>query len=118
MNGSLIKSVVMNDLKLIKDLLIKSNKLYSENTCILLPKEVNLALSVKKSQRGQYLIGVRKSDKKFLARCCTGTGERRLGAYDTEIEAFNAYKQAKENYLKQLAEKWKDQIDERSFNEL
>ena len=101
-----------------KDLLVKGNRIYSENTCILLPKEINLALSVKKSQRGQYLIGVRKSDKKFLAGCCTGTGERRLGTYNTEIEAFNAYKQAKENYLKQLAEKWKDQIDERAYNAL
>ena len=101
-----------------KDLLVKGNKVYSENTCILLPKEINSALSVKKSQRGQYLIGVRKSDKKFLARCRTGTGERRSGTYDTEIEAFNAYKQAKENYLKQLAEKWKGQIDERAYNAL
>ena len=101
-----------------KDLLIKNNKLYSENTCILLPKEVNLALSVKKSQRGQYLIGVCKTGKKFLARCCTNGGDRTLGYYNTEIEAFNAYKQTKENYLKQLAEKWKYQIDERAYNAL
>ena len=118
MNGSLIKSVVMNDLKLIKDLLIKSNKLYSENICILLPKEVNLALSVKKSQRGQYLIGVRKTGKKFLARCCTNGGDRTLGYYNTELEAFKAYKGAKENYLKQLAEKWKDKIDIRAYTAL
>ena len=98
--------------------MVKGNRIYSENTCILLPKEINLALSVKKSQRGQYLIGVQKNGKNFLARCCTGTGERRLGYYNTEIEAFNAYKQAKENYLKQLAEKWKDQIDERAYNAL
>ena len=101
-----------------KDLLIKGNKVYSESACVFLPKEINLALSVKKSQRGQYLIGVRKSDKKFLAGCCTGTGERRLGLFNTEIEAFNAYKQAKENYLKELANKWKDRIDDRAYNAL
>ena len=99
-------------------MLVKGNKVYSENTCILLPKEINLALSVKKSQRGQYLIGVQKSDKKFLARCCIGTGERRLGYYNTELEAFNAYKQAKENYLKDLANKWKNQIDVKAYTAL
>ena len=77
-----------------------------------------MALSVKKSQRGQYLIGVQKNGKNFLARCSTGTGERKLGYYTTEIEAFNAYKQAKENYLKELANKWKDQIDEKAYNAL
>ena len=41
-----------------------------------------------------------------------------LGFFKTEIEAFNAYKQAKEKYLKELAEKWKSQIDERAYNAL
>ena len=41
-----------------------------------------------------------------------------LGLFKTEIEAFNAYKTAKENYLKELAEKWKSKIDERAYNAL
>ena len=38
-----------------------------------------------------------------------------LGRYDTVIEAFSAYKKAKESYLKELANKWKSQIDERAY---
>ena len=41
-----------------------------------------------------------------------------LGSFKTEIEAFNAYKQAKENRLKELANKWKSQIDPRAYNAL
>ena len=44
--------------------------------------------------------------------------QEHLGFFNTEIEAFNAYKQAKENYLKELANKWKSQIDERAYNAL
>ena len=38
--------------------------------------------------------------------------------YDTELGAFNAYKVEKEIFVKELAEKWKDKIDERAYNAL
>ena len=41
-----------------------------------------------------------------------------LGNYKTELEAFNAYKAAKEAYLKELAEKWKSEIDPRAYDAL
>ena len=43
---------------------------------------------------------------------------KHLGYFKTEIEAFNAYKQAKESFVKEQANKWKDQIDERAYNAL
>ena len=48
-----------------------------------------------------------------------GKGKREhLGLFNTEIEAFNAYKTAKESFVKEQANKWKDQIDERAYNAL
>ena len=47
-----------------------------------------------------------------------GVGKEYLGTLDTELEAFHAYKHAKEAYVKELAEKWKDQIDPRAYNAL
>ena len=44
--------------------------------------------------------------------------QEHLGYYSTEIEAFNAYKQAKESFVKEQANKWKDQIDPRAYKAL
>ena len=41
-----------------------------------------------------------------------------LGYFNTEIEAFNAYKKAKESFIKEQAEKFKSQIDIRAYNAL
>ena len=41
-----------------------------------------------------------------------------LGYFKTELEAFNAYKIAKESFVKDLANKWKDKIDERAYDAL
>ena len=104
------------DWELDKDLLSGSEKIYSETTCCFIPQEINLAI-VKKSQ-GNYLKGVRPSLDKYYASCHRGGGKEYLGRFDTELEAFHAYKQAKESYIKELANKWKDQIDPRVYEAL
>ena len=104
-----------------KDLLIKGNKLYSENTCVFLPREINVALTKSNKTRGDYPIGVHWSSTKkvFIAQINKGGGsQKHLGQFDTELEAFNAYKQAKESYLKELANKWKDKVDTRAYDAL
>ena len=104
-----------------KDLLIKGNKVYSEDTCVFLPKEINLVLTKCEASRGEYLIGVNwcKRDKAFVARVAKNKGKQEhLGYFKTEIEAFEAYKQAKENYIKELADKYKDMLDPRVYEAL
>jgi hypothetical protein len=41
-----------------------------------------------------------------------------LGYYKTSEEAFNAYKKAKEAYIKEVAEEWRDSIDSRVYEAL
>ena len=102
-----------------KDILIKGNKLYSEDTCCFVPYEINNSFLKRGNKRGVYLIGVCKRKDRFIAHLSRGNSiQIFLGSFTTEIEAFNAYKQAKEAHIKSLAEKWKDQIDLRVYEAL
>ena len=104
-----------------KDLLVKGNKVYSEDTCVFIPKEINLLLTKCIASRGEHFIGVSWSNisKTFVAMVRKNKGKSEyLGYFKTEIEAFNAYKKAKELYIKEVANKWKYKIDERAYNAL
>ena len=110
-----------NPFQLDKDLLVKGNKVYSENTCVFIPSEINSLLINCTASRGEHLIGVywSKIANAFVARVSRNKGgSEHLGLFNTEIEAFNAYKQAKENYIKELANKWIDRIDPRAYEAL
>ena len=109
------------DWHLDKDLLIKGNKVYNENTSVFIPQEINSMLVKSDKRRGEHLIGVcwHKKGKTFVATVNKNKGKQEyLGLFNTEIEAFNAYKEAKEAFVKEQAEKWKSQIDERAYNAL
>ena len=110
-----------NPFQLDKDLLTKGNKVYSEYSCIFIPSEINSLLAKSTASRGKYLIGVcwNKTKKAFMAQVGKGKGKQELlGFFNTEIEAFKAYKEAKESFVKEQAEKWKGKIDERAYNAL
>ena len=71
--------------------------------------------------RGKHLIGVywSNTNKAFVSQVRKNKGKQEyLGLFNTEIEAFNAYKIAKESYIKEQAEKYKSQIDVRAYNAL
>ena len=104
-----------------KDLLVKGNKVYSESTCVFLPSEINSLLIKCTASRGKHLIGVswNKKAKAFIARVAKNKGgSEHLGCFNTEIEAFNAYKKAKECFIKEQANKFKSQIDPRAYEAL
>ena len=104
-----------------KDILIKGNKTYSPNTCVFVPQNINTLFIKSNKVRGKYPIGVyfNKNAKKYIARCWifnNGKSQQKgLGYYNTPEDAFNAYKQFKENYIKQVAEEYKDKIPDRLY---
>ena len=105
-----------------KDILVKGNKVYSENTCCFIPKEVNLLFTKADRIRGKYPVGVyydtSKTHKRFSARVSKNGKHKRFGSYLTPEEAFAVYKREKEKYIKEVANKWKDQIDPRVYESL
>ena len=99
-----------------KDILVKGNKIYSPETCCFVPSEINCLFIRNKRSRGKYPIGVTKTGKYFIARLSKGFGNRVfLGNFKTETEAFLVYKQAKELYLKELAEKYRNNICHKTY---
>ena len=103
-----------------KDILIKGNKLYSEDTCVFVPAKINAMLIGCKSARGLSPIGTHLVKKlgKYEAYARIDGVRTSLGYYDTSLEAFSVYKAAKESYIKQVAEQYKSQIDPRAYKAL
>jgi len=103
-----------------KDILVKGNKLYSNDTCCFVPLEVNNLLTKSDRIRGEWPVGVYfdKATGKFKAQLRINGKRKNLGYFNTPEEAFQVYKAAKESYIKAVAEKWKDLIDERVFQAL
>ena len=103
-----------------KDLLVKGNRVYSEDSCVFLPHIINSTLTKSNKNRGNYLIGTYfdTHNNKFKA-CMTKYGKNTtLGYFENEIEAHLAYKEAKESYIKELADKYKDLLDPRAYEAL
>lgn len=99
-----------------KDVLIKGNKVYSPDTCVFTPKFINTLFVKCQNSRGDFPVGVyyHKRDKKYRAQLSIFKDGKStlkyLGYFDTANEAFEVYKQAKEDYIKEVADEYKDKI--------
>ncbi len=91
-----------------KDILNRGNKEYSPINCRFVPSQINTILTDCGAARGKYQQGVvwNKKVQKYQARCAIFNKLTHLGYFDTEIEAFNAYKEFKEAHIKQTAEEY------------
>lgn len=89
-----------------KDIFTKKNKIYSPETCCLVPQNVNCLFLKREAQRGKYPIGVRYRNGEFVATCSNPFLNKavELGTYSTPEKAFQVYKKYKEDIIKQVAE--------------
>ena len=107
-----------------KDLLIKGNKVYSEDTCVFVPREVNSLLTKRKSKLGFTGVYKTKCGKygailNITKNSCEKTCDSGyLGTYKTPEEAYVVYKKAKEAYVRVVAEKWKSHISKEAYTAL
>lgn len=93
-----------------KDILIKNNKMYSPETCIFVPQRINNLFTNNKSNRNIYLGVYRCSNTLYKSTCNVICGQKHLGYFKTPEEAFVAYKEFKENLIKQVADEYKGLI--------
>jgi len=117
---SQMKGFCLSGWALDKDILQKGNKLYSKDTCCFVPSEVNNLLTKCDNSRGEYPVGVyfHKHAGKFTAKLAINGKLKHLGYFTSPIEAFQAYKAAKEAQIKVVAQQWKDQLDDRVYQAL
>lgn len=90
-----------------KDILVKGNRQYAPNKCCFVPNEINALLIKQKKRKNSLPIGViQVKSGRFVARVHSGKPTNHIGTFNTPEEAFQAYKIAKEQYIKELAEKY------------
>jgi len=102
-------------MQLDKDILFKNNKLYSPDTCVFVPKAINVLFVNKISKRGEFPIGVSLNKNKFRVQCGNQGENIYLGTFNTINEAFATYKEYKENHIKEVADYYKNQIPEKLY---
>lgn len=104
-------------LQLDKDLIVRGNKVYSEDLCCLLPPEINMVLSDSKRGRDKSMpVGVSINKKgKYTSSISIDSKNTWIGTFETVQDAVDAYSKARKTYLLGKAEKWKGIICSKSY---
>lgn len=99
-----------------KDILMKGNTIYSSDTCLIVPSRINTLIENCTASRGNLPLGVSFDKNVSLFKSTSrkivdGKSEKvHIGFYNTPEEAFVAYKKWKEQYIKEVVDKYKGNI--------
>lgn len=98
-----------------KDILVKDNKLYSPDTCIIIPQRINMVFMKKNRTKDSDLPN-------GINRCAGGFSSmyngKSLGVYKSLDEALEIYNIKKRIHIKELAEEYKDKIPKKVYSAL
>lgn len=101
-----------------KDLLIQGNKIYSPNTCCLLPKELNGIIHAKNKSSGLVGTTFHKQTGKWQAQLKNNGRQIFLGLFESQTEAHSVYIAEKEAYVRERAEYWRGSIEGKAYDAL
>lgn len=106
-------------IELDKDILNKGNKIYSPDNCIFVPKLINTIFTKANNRRGILPIGVSERNNGKYQSSLRINGElKHLGTFLTIEEAFESYKKAKEDNIKNIADRYKGKIPQKLYDSL
>lgn len=99
-------------LDLDKDILFKGNMVYSPETVAFVPHEINTLFLNGKKNRGDLPLGVNyeTSKGKYRAQMAYLGRNKKLGTFDDVDSAFARYKQYKEDFIRKMAEQYRERI--------
>lgn len=103
-----------------KDLLIKGNKVYSKESCSLLPVEVNTAISVRADyvERGLPECVQRTPSGRYVVRVRSLEEGSYVGTYDDLDDATQSSLVARSLRVKELHDKYEDCLSEKQKSSL
>ena len=100
-----------------KDILVRGNKVYSPDTCVFVPRCINV-LFRDYAKESKLPRGVSLDYGKYKAYINIDGKKKNLGRFNTPEEAKNIYEEARLKEIKRLAECYKDKIPEKLYNKL
>jgi hypothetical protein len=91
-----------------KDILVDGNKVYSPDTCCVIPARVNTFLTTRNAARGAYPLGVSfdTNANKFKAVLTVNNKTKHLGLFTTAEAAEAAYLFHKSEAIKNIVEEY------------
>lgn len=107
-----------------KDIIVRGNKIYSEDRCTLVPQRINKLLITKTNVHSDTPLGVKRIKDKFdrvigyTATCHDNGKDLYFGYYSNPVDAFFAYKAGKEALIKRVADEYKPMLDDKVYDAL
>ena len=101
-----------------KDLLIVGNTEYSEKACSLVPKKINNLMNSSHISNSSVPEGVRRKGRKYQSFMSRHGRQVFLGTYDSLEAARKSYVTAKQEYVVEIAELYKNDIHPVVYNNL
>lgn len=106
-------SEIMKSWHLDKDIICPDCKIYSPETCCIIPIEINTLFSKSSKNSKGLPTGVYYTDNKYSTSISKFGIQHYLGLYSTIEEAHKVYIEAKRNYLIEVSEKWRDILSDK-----
>lgn len=103
-----------------KDIIKKGNREYSPSYCRFVPRPINEVIRADKVKPNGIPQGVHFDNerRKYRAGVSVFGKVKKLGRFDDLKSAMNAYKIAKERYIKTLANKYRDVLGNDVYSSL
>lgn len=101
-----------------KDIMADGSNTYSPATCCIVPQEINSILTGRDSMRGDYPKGVYFRRGRYHSHVSMDGQLQHIGVFVTEDEAVSAYREAKEAYVRRVAERWAGRISPAVYEKL
>lgn len=103
-----------NGWELDKDWISPNNRVYSPQTCFVLPKELNLLIVNRKGRQNGLPVGVyydKRSNRFYPILSVNRKNIIHEGGFDTADEAFEVYSKYKTQHILKSLERYKNELD-------